>query len=1819
MARASKSWIGLLIMGTVCTGAAIADDARRVFPGWGRHVEAVGSLAVADFNADGILDVALANEGLSTISLLYGRPDGSLGEPHAFYMGFASRVCIAAGDLVPDPSGLIDLVAVAGSEVRVLRNLGPPDYGLTLDAVYSGSGYAEDVAVGDFDGDTRLDIAYGNYPGLCLRYGLPGGGLSDPPLVVDVEGFQLSASAKTAADLNADGRSDVVVGAYQSPPVRHVLLVMYGVPDQSVGFQAGPFLPAEWYNVSPVIADFDRDGWLDIASADTTARVCVYYADAEGGFGPAHLIDVPTEAESLAAGDVDGDGRPDIAVRSMYYPGHVPPPNDGVVLYSRGAGGFSEPVPFQSQVSTGMAMAAADLDRDGRAELVVTSNCYSIAVLRSRPRGLIATTLNFWLPGGHHSGLAAADFNQDGAVDLAVANNQANDVAVLWGQGDGTFVQEGDDLPVGNAPFNLVAGYFDDDDVLDLAVANYSSNSLTVWHGFGPHGGTFGNREDFALPGQPRGLVAGYFDSDNRMDVAGIVSGNVVVLRGLPGGSLDGDNPEQYSIGSSAGALVAADLNGDGRADLATISAQVAGHYPVSILYGQPDGTFAGLEQYPLPQIWYAHLERIAAGDLNSDGLLDIVVSWACCDPNYCWFEGAITVLYGQPGGGFGNPTSVEVLDSLGQLAIDDFDRDGRPDVAAAGLRAQHVFFGQPDGSLTDEEFADVGDFWTWPNLREPLVVADFNRDGRPDIANITYYGFDVTPVNIMLNVSNAKIPGELAVTSVTAPSSGTTAEVVTVAWTVQNQLPTPITGKWTDAVYLSRDQQWDINDIRLGTFDFLGTLAGYGSSGDAYSQALDVTLPGVFEGDWYILVRTDATDAVAEENGEIDNVMARPIAIQLPELPVCAPDEPCPGLDDVFTAPRRAIYYKLQAAADEDLLLTLDAVSEEGRNELYIRYGAPPTRSVSDVRNAGLLGPDQTLRVPGTQAGTYYVLAYADKLPADGQAPFNIKAQYLPLEISTLTPERGGNTGNVTVVITGSGFESGAQAKLMYLGADGLPQELEARRRSLADMGQMSATFDLRGVAPVVCDVRVFLPGGAVTTKAGAFTVEPGCDMALGLAIVNVTPWRRGAVSRFQVEVTNTSNIDAEFALVTIWPPEDPQVTLEIDAPEGPCCQKAVPRIPFIQVVPSASDVINVSARFGEDYPGPAPQFTVELRHVPPIEIVAAFPEMIILLREELLAAPETPLEVRQLASDPDTWEDFVWTALRNSGVFDPDLLPPAGGWRSSGPPVDWACLGCRAARALGCNILVGILCDEFAWWAGPLCEELLGRLCDGITIPICDPYCDDGDDKQNCICDIYLTINEEGNLVICHCPPEPQSRDPNLKLAPIGFGDNAFLMADRGIRYTILFENLESATAAGIQVQVTDQLRPQLDWATVALDEIDFGGTVIKVPPGLSHYQGRVEMDGWTWNETDGWHRYDADGQPVMPLVVDVEAGIDIDTGIVHWSIVCADPNTGYFPEDAYAGFLPPNQEAIFYPDPNSPDPNNPVMIHPGDGYLTYSVRPVADLPTGTQITNQATIVFDWCAPMDTPQVLNTIDAVGPTSAVSALPPETHDAHFDVCWSGEDDPGGSGVFVYTVYVSDNGGAYGQWLVTEDACATFTDTRLNHTYRFYSTAQDHVGHVEAAPTDPNGAIVPDAVTMVVGMRGDMNCDGAVDFGDINPFVLQLSNFAAWQATYVGCNPLNGDINDDGIYGEGSFGDINPFVALLTGGPPPVRGDLNCDGTVNFGDINPFVLQLSNFAAWQATYVGCNPLNGDINDDGIYGQGSFGDINPFVALLTGGG
>jgi hypothetical protein len=118
---------------------------------------------------------------------------------------------------------------------------------------------------------------------------------------------------------------------------------------------------------------------------------------------------------------------------------------------------------------------------------------------------------------------------------------------------------------------------------------------------------------------------------------------------------------------------------------------------------------------------------------------------------------------------------------------------------------------------------------------------------------------------------------------------------------------------------------------------------------------------------------------------------------------------------------------------------------------------------------------------------------------------------------------------------------------------------------------------------------------------------------------------------------------------------------------------------------------------------------------------------------------------------------------------------------------------------------------------------------------------------------------------------------------------------------------------------------------------------------------------------------------------------------------------------------------------------------------------------LTTGETVSAQAPIVFDTNAPLLTNTSTTTIDSGTPTSNVIALPAREN-ANFTVKWGGSDEVGGSGIASYDVFVSENGGPYTLWLAATALTSARFAGQPGRTYRFFSQAADHVGHVEAAP-----------------------------------------------------------------------------------------------------------------------------------------------------------
>jgi hypothetical protein len=256
---------------------------------------------------------------------------------------------------------------------------------------------------------------------------------------------------------------------------------------------------------------------------------------------------------------------------------------------------------------------------------------------------------------------------------------------------------------------------------------------------------------------------------------------------------------------------------------------------------------------------------------------------------------------------------------------------------------------------------------------------------------------------------------------------------------------------------------------------------------------------------------------------------------------------------------------------------------------------------------------------------------------------------------------------------------------------------------------------------------------------------------------------------------------------------------------------------------------------------------------------------------------------------------------------------------------------------------------------------------------------------------------------------------------------GDGGYIDGTGPIEYRIRFENVATASAAAQQVRVTDVLDAKLDWSTLELLEFGFNGAVIVPEQGASGYSGVVYVE--------------SDPNPIQ-----CEIHLDPITGELAVDFRSFDEETGDWPADPLAGFLPPNDET-----------------GRGDGYIRFSIWPVADLEDGVIIENQASIVFDVNEPIITNVAVNTIDTTAPDAEVAELN-ERSSQTFMVSWAG-DDAGGSGVARYDVYVSVNGGDWTLWLNGTTETSAVYEGEVGSSYGFYAHATDALGF--ANPVEP--------------------------------------------------------------------------------------------------------------------------------------------------------
>ena len=627
---------------------------------------------------------------------------------------------------------------------------------------------------------------------------------------------------------------------------------------------------------------------------------------------------------------------------------------------------------------------------------------------------------------------------------------------------------------------------------------------------------------------------------------------------------------------------------------------------------------------------------------------------------------------------------------------------------------------------------------------------------------------------------------------------------------------------------------------------------------------------------------------------------------------------------------------------------------------------------------------------------------------------------------IVSISPDKGGNAGTVTVTITGNNLDPNAEVKLTKIGETDIVGNMST---GSSDGTHLTANLDITEKTVGIWSLVVTNPGGQSTTLPNAFTIESGGEAKLWVEIIGRNQIRMGREQTFMITYGNRGNMNAIG--VPLWiggipkgatvklnfdvlPPR-PLPETSLDYSQVPTSIEAGNQIIIPLLLPMIPSGFTGTLSFTISVPS-SEKFQIRAWINPPWFGSPPTEDTIECIMSIIQAAFKSSIPFKHCV-------DYFFDDLRKLLTGGLSNLPVNLSWS-----VADLFFSCGSESAC-------MICGGSGTTLTPACVVCAAGKIYQAGKDIYDAY------QNGKACANTGRIIMEGILDISSVT----SLDPNGKASPAGYDAESissaqqkrFTAQDRPVPYMVYFENLETATGAVQDMSITDHLDPNLDWFTFAFESIQIGTRRISTPLGSKDFSADIDL------------------RPEMNAIVQIRCTFDSQTGIAQWYFKGTDPYTGLL-----ADFLPPNTQNI--------DPG-------GRGWVSYSVKPKPNIPTGTVIKNKAIIDFEVGvppAPVDTPEVFNTIDSVPPVSSVSPLSATQGIQGFAVSWSGSDDAGGSGIKNYDIYVSDNGGPYTLWLTTSETSAIFNG-QFNHQYSFYSRARDNVGNAEDPPA------MADAVTTV--------------------------------------------------------------------------------------------------------------------------------------------
>ena len=382
-----------------------------------------------DMNGDGNADLVVVDSGSDDVVILLGNGNGTFRRDQRWSAGQLPRG-FAIGDFNGD--GVPDIATANNKSSTVTALLGTSKGNLAAARDYAMGDAGLGVITADFDGDGAADIATCDSKGNVNILLGQGSGTFSPPIVYPT-GLVFFKSF-LVGDLNGDHHPDLVA----VNEIAFTVLLNNGNGTFSVG---GTFTAAN-DSLSGVLGDFNGDGELDVLVGNNhgfpnAGSLSLFLGNGNGTFQPESVLSIGNNLlTTITAGDFNNDGKLDAAVVS----------SDGIgatvfVMRGNGDGTFQAPSPATAVGPFGFVLAAADLNGDGKLDLVVTEDIVrsnNLNVLLGNGDGTLQPVVNY-MAGKIAEGVAFADFDGDGKLDVAVAN--ADGVLVLLrGAGGGNLV-----------------------------------------------------------------------------------------------------------------------------------------------------------------------------------------------------------------------------------------------------------------------------------------------------------------------------------------------------------------------------------------------------------------------------------------------------------------------------------------------------------------------------------------------------------------------------------------------------------------------------------------------------------------------------------------------------------------------------------------------------------------------------------------------------------------------------------------------------------------------------------------------------------------------------------------------------------------------------------------------------------------------------------------------------------------------------------------------------------------------------------------------------------------------------------------------------------------------------------------------------------------------------------------------------------------------------------------------------------------------------------------------------------------------------------